>query len=48
MKVYVNDKADKRRVIDAELIQETKTTVIVKMPDGKIISRKKKRDTPKD
>ena len=48
MKVYVNDKADKRRIVDAELIKETKITVIVKMPDGKVISRKKKRDIPKE
>ena len=46
MKVYVNAKNGERRIVDAELIQETATTVIVKMPDGKIISRKKKRDLP--
>lgn len=46
MKVFVNDKAKNRRIVDAELIQENKATIIVKMPDGKIISRKKKRDIP--
>lgn len=47
MKVYINDKGG-RKLVEAELIKETKTTVIVKLPDGNIVSRKKKRDLPEE
>ncbi len=47
MKVYINDKNGKRKLIDAELIKDKKTTVLVKLPDGNVIVRKKKRDLPK-
>ena len=47
MKVYVNGK-NGRKLVEAELIKETKTTVIVKLPDGNIVSRKKKRDLPEE
>jgi len=45
MKVLVNNGVS-RKELDAELIKETATTVIVRLPDGKVISRKKKRDLP--
>ena len=47
MKVYVNDGDDNRRLINVELIEDKKTTILVKLPDGNIITRKKKRDLPK-
>ena len=46
MKVYVNNKGGGRRLVETELIRETRTTVIVRLPDGNVISRKKKRDLP--
>ncbi len=47
MKVYVNDK-NGRKLVEAELIKENKATVIVRLPDGNIVSRKKKRDLPEE
>jgi hypothetical protein len=44
MKVYLNDKDGKRKVVEAELVKEREHTVRVKLPDGNIITRKKKRD----
>jgi len=50
IKVYVNDKdrTKPRKLVTAEKLDETKTTVIVKLPDGNVISRKKKRDLPEE
>ena len=48
MKVYVNDNKGGRKLVEAELIKENKATVIVKLPDGNIVSRKKKRDLPEE
>lgn len=47
MKVYINDKNGKRKLITVELIENRKLTVLVKLPDGNVIVRKKKRDLPK-
>jgi len=47
LKVYVNDK-NGRKLVEAELIKENKATVIVRLPDGNIVSRKKKRDLPEE
>ena len=44
MKVYINDKSGKRKLVEVELIEDRKTTVLVKLPDGNVIVRKKKRD----
>jgi hypothetical protein len=44
MKVYVNDKEGKRKVVEAELIKDRATTILVKLQDGNIITRKKNRD----
>ena len=46
MRVYINGKGGERKLIDAELVRENQSTIIVKLPDGNIISRKKKRDLP--
>ena len=50
LKVLVNskDRNEPRQEIEAELVKETETTVIVRLPDGNIISRKKNRDLPKE
>lgn len=47
MKVYVNDK-NGRKLVEAELIKENKATIIVRLPDGNVVSRKKKRDLPEE
>ena len=50
MKVYINGKTpkDPRRIVEATLIEEKRTTVLVRLPDGHIIIRKKKRDIPQE
>ena len=48
MKIYLNDKDGKRKIINAELIKERESTILVKLPDGNVIIRKKKRDLPKE
>jgi hypothetical protein len=47
LKVYVNDK-NGRKLVEAELIKENKATIIVRLPDGNVVSRKKKRDLPEE
>jgi len=45
MKIYLNDKVtDKRKIVDVEVIKENKHTILVKLPVGNIISRKRSRD----
>ena len=47
MKVYLNrnkDAIQERKIVDAVLVKDRATTVLVKLPDGNIIVRKKKRD----
>ncbi|MHA1437951.1 MAG: hypothetical protein ACTSPD_10275 [Promethearchaeota archaeon] len=48
MKVYINtpDKQG-RKLVEVKLIEERKTAVVVELPDGNRIVRKKKRDLPK-
>lgn len=57
VKVYINDggidpKGElgprARRLVDAELLKDRGTTIVVRLPDGNIITRKKKRDLPKE
>jgi hypothetical protein len=48
VKVLINDGIGKRKVVEAEVIQDRKTTILVRLPDGNIITRKKKRDLPKE
>jgi len=46
MKVYVNDPKHpgKRKVVEAKLVKENETNILVELQDGNVISRKKKRD----
>jgi hypothetical protein len=55
IKVYVNDSSIDpkgelgtyhRRLINVELLEDRKTTILVRLPDGEVITRKKKRDLP--
>jgi len=46
IKVLVNDGEGKRKVVEAELIEGRKTTILVRLSDGEVITRKKKRDLP--
>jgi hypothetical protein len=47
LKVYINDnETGGRQIVDAELIKERATTILVKLPDGNVITRQKKRDIP--
>lgn len=49
VKVYLDDrKKGGRRLIEAELIDERPTTIVVNLPDGHVITRKKSRDLPKE
>lgn len=48
MKVYINGSDGERVLVDAELVKENKTTIIVRLPDGHVVSRKKKRDLPEE
>jgi len=42
MKIYLNDKEGKRKIVDVELIERKKYGATVKLPDGNIIKRKNK------
>lgn len=48
MKVFVSDTENpgKRKLVECTLIKDRPTTILVKLPDGAIITRKKKRDLP--
>ena len=49
MKVYLNTtqkKGDPRQLVDAKLVKDYQTTMMVELPDGSIIRRKKNRDLP--
>ena len=49
IKVYISSKDRKsRKLIDVKLIEDRGTTVIVELPDGNRIKRKKSRDFPKE
>lgn len=49
MLVYLNGKepGDARQQVEVEVVQKRKSIVIVRLPDGNIISRKINRDIPK-
>lgn len=48
VKVYLDDRRNGgRRLVDAELVEVRRTTVVVKLPDGNLVTRKKQRDLPK-
>lgn len=48
MKVYINKPNGGRELVNCELIENRKFTVLVRLPDGNIIIRKKKRDLPQE
>ena len=48
MKIYLNNKEGKRKIVESEVIKENKETILVKLPDGNIISRKRSRDIVKE
>lgn len=48
MRVYVNDQVDKNKrvLVGASSIKENKSTIWVRLPDGNVVKRNKKRDLP--
>jgi hypothetical protein len=49
VKVYLDDREKGgRRLVQCELIESRPTTIVVKLPDGNVITRKKSRDLPKE
>jgi len=49
LKVYLNTtkiKDDPRQLVEVELVKEFKSTILVRLPDGTMIIRKKSRDLP--
>lgn len=47
VKVYLDDKENGgRKVIEAELLENRATTLLIQLPDGNRIVRKKIRDLP--
>jgi hypothetical protein len=49
LKVYINGKdGEPRRLVEVELVKENQSTIFVRLPDGNVISRKKKRDLPEE
>lgn len=50
VKVYLDDGkwTGKRKIVFAELLESRKSTIVVKLPDGNVITRKKSRDLPKE
>jgi len=48
MKVYLNDVDEKRKIVEVELIEDRATTVLVRLPDGNKIVRRKNRDIVKE
>lgn len=48
VKVLLDDRQNGgRKEVEVELLEDRPTTVFVKLPDGKCITRKKTRDLPK-
>lgn len=50
MKVYFNIEPRKdspRKLVEVKLVRDFKTTMLVELPDGNIVLRKKSRDLPK-
>lgn len=49
VKVFLDDRVNGgRKLIEATLIENRSTTLLVKLPDGNVITRKKSRDLPKE
>lgn len=48
VKVYLGDRnSDGRKIVEATLLEDRPTTIVVRLPDGNVITRKKQRDLPK-
>ena len=48
MKVYINKKGGGRQLVNCELIEDRKYTILVRLSGGNVIVRRKNRDLPKD
>lgn len=49
IKIYLNTKKEgKRKIVNAELLEDRTKTVLVRLPDGNVIVRKKNRDVVKE
>ena len=49
VKVYLDaSRKGDRKLVEAELIEDRPTTLVVRLPDGNVITRKKNRDLPKE
>lgn len=49
VRVYLDDRVNNtRKLVEAELIEDRSTTIVVKLLDGHVITRKKSRDLPKE
>lgn len=48
--VYLNkdNNGRERKLIKAELIAEHQSRIVVKLPDGNVVTRRKNRDLPKE
>ena len=48
MQVYINKKNGGRQLVNCDLVEDRKNTILVRLNDGNVIKRKKKRDIPKE
>ena len=50
MMVYINNdrKGTSRNLVNAELVKKKGSTLLVKLPDGNVVLRKKSRDLPNE
>lgn len=48
LKVYLNDGSNGRKLVEAEVVADRGRTLLVQLPDGNTIVRKKSRDLPKE
>lgn len=47
VKVYLDDRKNGgRKIVEATLLEDRPTTIVVKLPDGNVVTRKKSRDLP--
>lgn len=49
VKVFLDDRKNGgRKIVEATLLEDRQTTVVVQLPDGNVITRKKSRDLPRE
>lgn len=49
VKVYLDDRENGgRKIVEVVLIEDRPSTLVVKLPDGNVITRKKSRDLPRE